>query len=111
MPDEFRMVQQNYTANESSTLVYYHRSYKTIVYQTKYLQLLDALSFVGGMFEVMLCIFFFMAVFGRVFFEIKFARKYFKEEVLKTFSIWDLLKQMLYKMLVVFGCPPDWKDN
>ena len=53
------------------------------MYKVKYVQLVDALSFVGGIFQVVVGIFFFMIIFGRVFFEFKFARRYFKTDAVR----------------------------
>jgi hypothetical protein len=108
--DTLREVQRNVTANESSTFIYYHRSPKTILYDTKFIQLVDALSFVGGIFQVIIGVFFFMVIFGRVFFEFKFARRYFKADVIKSFGFSNVIQQLIYKGLKLADCPPEWQN-
>jgi len=48
-------------------------------YKRKYLKILDALSYLGGIFNALLGAFFFMNAFGKLFFEIEFARLVFNK--------------------------------
>ena len=66
MTDAINQVQLNTTLNESSTLLYYSRSYKTIVYDRSYYKLMSAVSYLGGTFQALLGLFIFTGIIGRV---------------------------------------------
>jgi hypothetical protein len=69
MADQFRYIQHNNTIGESSTLFYIHRSYKTIIYESNYMTLLDAFAFVGGIFQFIMGVFLlFMTPLTRMFY-------------------------------------------
>lgn len=65
-------------SSSSSFYITFQRSTKTIYYKRSFYKILDAFSYIGGMFQVILGAFFFMAIVGRLFFETEFAKKYFK---------------------------------
>lgn len=54
------------------TVLMIERSGKTINYSRSYLKMLDAVAYVGGIFTSILAIFFFMGLYGRYNFEVKF---------------------------------------
>lgn len=70
-------VPKNGSSNASYNIIF-QRSTKTIFYKRSFYKILDAFSYIGGMFQVILGAFFFMAIVGRLFFETEFAKKYFK---------------------------------
>jgi hypothetical protein len=80
MADNFRFIQHNNTQGESSTLLFFERSHKTILYQSGYLQLLDAFAFVGGIFSSVLALFAFMIPLNKMIYEFQFARLLFEHE-------------------------------
>ncbi len=55
------------------TILKIEKSGRTSTYNRTYLKLIDALAYVGGIFNSILAIFFFMGLFGRFYFEMKFA--------------------------------------
>ena len=63
--DVIQQVQFNHTINESSTLVYYARSYKTISYDRTPYQLMNAVSYLGGTFQALLGVFMFTLIIGK----------------------------------------------
>ena len=77
--DKIRYVQHNSSTPDSSSLIYYHRSSRTNFYTSRFLKLLDAVAFVGGIFQAVLGFFVFMVAFGRIFYEFKFGRRFFND--------------------------------
>lgn len=55
------------------TIVRIEKSSKTTTYNRVYLKLLDALAYVGGIFSTLLALFFFLGMFMRFYYEMKFA--------------------------------------
>ena len=95
---------------DSTTLIYFQRSSNTVVHDRAYYKLVDAASYVGGIFEAMIGLFVFISVFSRLFFEFTFARKYFRSEVLNRFNFAKVLQQLVYKMMKGGKCTPDWRE-
>jgi predicted lipid-binding transport protein (Tim44 family) len=65
---------------------------------------MDALSYVGGIFEAMIGIFCFVLLFSRIFYEMRFAKKYFRTKISKKFTVKNLLEQLSYKGLQKLKC-------
>ena len=85
---------------------------KTVVHKRSYLKLLDAVAYVGGMFEAIVGMLFFMLVFGRIFYEFKFAKKYFRSGVAsKPFSLKHLITQIFFQMFTKCKCDPNWPEE
>ncbi len=104
-------IQSNYKAfnmNYSSTLLYFQRSVKTIIYERSYLRFLDVFSYVGGNFQAILGLFFFMGLVGKLFFELNFAKHYFKNKFVQDFGGLGCIKLIVYKILTAINCPPEW---
>ena len=74
-----------------------------------YYTLLEALSFVGGIFNTFLALFFFMTLYGEKFIEFLFAQAYFNSKAARNYGFFSFLKQTLYRSLSLCGCKPRWK--
>jgi hypothetical protein len=55
------------------TILRIEKSGKTTTYTRTYLKLLDALAYVGGIFSSLLALFFFLGMYMRFYYEMKFA--------------------------------------
>jgi hypothetical protein len=93
------------------TVLKVEKSGKVTSHKRAFLKLLDALAYVGGIFNSLLAIFFFMAMFMRFFFEMKFADYYFKCEEAKEVGFFSFGKQMVYGMLSATPFKPNWELN
>ncbi len=45
---------------------------------------------------------------GKLFFELKFAKHYFKNKFVKNFGGFDCIKLIIYKLLTAISCQPEW---
>ena len=82
------------------------------MYKRTFQKLLDAISYVGGIFEAVIGMFFFMMVFGKIFYEFKFAKKYFRSGIAgKPFTLKTLIQQIFYKGLSKCGFDPEWPET
>ena len=69
---------------------------------------LDALSYIGGIFNALLAGFIFMKIYGAVFFEMFFAHLYFRTPETSSFGFFAFLKQLAFNVLSALGCRPKW---
>lgn len=74
------------------------------------MKFLDAVSYIGGIFEAFIGLFCFVLVFSRIFYEMRFAKKYFRTTIAKNFRFRDFLQQLGYKGLSKINCEPDWEE-
>lgn len=90
------------------TIVKIEASGKLTTFNRSYLKLLDALSFIGGIFQTILAVFFFMAGYNRFHFEMRFANEYFKTKETKdnTFKFW--FRHSIQGVLKGTKYEPEW---
>ena len=79
-----------------------------MVYKRSYFTILDALSYIGGIFNALLALFIFMSIYGEVFFEMFFAKVYFRANEVRSFGFVSFIQQMIFTMLKMIKCKPDW---
>ena len=108
MTETISQVQLNTTLNESSTMLYYARSYRTIVYDRNYYKLMNAVSYIGGTFQALLGLFVFTGIIGRVLYEMTFAKLYFDDMTMKSFSLRKMFGQAYYNIMKSMECAPAW---
>ena len=72
---------------------------KSVTYVRSYLKILDALSYIGGIFSSILAVFFFIEGFNRYFFEMRFSNEYFKTKETKKIDFITYLKSTTYPIL------------
>ena len=63
------------------------------------MKLTAVIAFVGGIFQSLLAVFFFLSVFSRIFFEFRFIKLYLKSELAKRFGFIGYLKQIVFQIL------------
>jgi hypothetical protein len=66
---------------------------------------------VGGIFEMVSAMFCVMMILSKIYFEFKFAKKYFKDERLKNFNSKDLIEQLAYKGLKDTKITENWAES
>ena len=79
-----------------------------MVHNRRYLTVIDALSYMGGIFNALLAAFVFMKLYGEVFFEVFFAKSYFKDRDAEGFGFFSFTKQLIFNALTFVGCKPVW---
>ena len=79
------------------------------MYNRAFYKLLAALSFVGGIFSSILAIFFFMIMFTRFMFEMRFAEYYFNNDDARDVGFFSWLQQALFSVLQGTCCEPNWE--
>ena len=67
---------------------------------------MDALSYVGGIFESIIGIFSFVLIFSKILYEMRFAKKFFRTKLAKNFNFKNILQQFGYKGLQKIKCEP-----
>lgn len=75
-------------------------------YKRTFLKILDAFSYIGGIFNALLAAFFFMKLYGESFFEMNFAKRLFRKKEVKHYGFFGFIKQTLYKLLLNTSCHP-----
>ena len=78
------------------------------MHKRSYLTVIDALSYVGGVFNALFAAFVFMKIYGEFFFEMFFAEIYFKSKEAGSFGFFAFLKQITFNVLTFVGCKPRW---
>ena len=89
-------------------MIVFERSYKTQVFEATYLKFMDAFAFVGGIFESLIGMFFFITAFGRMFFEFNFAKLYLRSDLARGFGFPGYLKQVVYQILTLVNYKVNW---
>ncbi len=89
-------------------IVTFQRSIKTYRFKRSFYKLTDALSYIGGMFQVVVGVFFFMDIVGRLFFEIELAKKCFKTKITQSFGFKESIHQLLFRFCTAINCKPEW---
>ena len=80
------------------------------MFEASHLKLVEAFAFVGGVFQALLGVFFFITVFGRMFFEFNFARLYLRRDIVKGFGFPGYLKQVVYQILAEVHWKVRWEE-
>ena len=84
-------------------------SKKTFLYKRSFLTILDVISYIGGLFSTLLAAFCFMKIYGRVFYEMLYAKSYFKDKDAQSFGFFSFIKQSVYSLLRSCNCRPNWE--
>lgn len=92
------------------TTIWIENSGSRTTYNRSFLKLLDAVAFVGGIFNSLLGIFFFMNGFGRLMYEMEFTSKYFKDKDARHSGFVSYLKHSVYGALTAVNCRPNWPN-
>jgi hypothetical protein len=79
------------------------RSKNSDVVTRRYMTLLDVISYVGGLFPVILGVFFFIKYFGEYFFLMSFAHDLFRCPETRTYGLRQYLKQQAYSLFQMTG--------
>lgn len=90
------------------TVLTIERSGKTVKHNRSFLKLLDAVAYVGGIFTSILALFFFMGLYGRYHFEMKFAEYYFNSKEARDLGFFSWVKQTVYNALSSTPLKPEW---
>ena len=77
-------------------------------YNRTFYKLLAALSFVGGIFNSILAIFFFMTMFMRFMFEMRFAEYYFNNDEARDVGFFAWIRQAIFSVVKGTFLEPDW---
>ena len=84
--ENFKPVRKKLNQNFSSTLVLFERSKKRYQHVRHFYKILDAFSYIGGMFQSIIGVLLILTIFSGFFFEINFAKHYFRSGILKSFK-------------------------
>jgi len=95
-------------APEHLTILRIEKSGKTTKYTRSYLKLLDVLAYVGGIFSSLLAVFFFLGMYMKFYYEMKFAEYYYNINDARGISFLSYIKQALFGVLDSTPLKPDW---
>ena len=90
------------------TILRIEKSGKTTTYSRSYFKILDALAYVGGIFSSLLAVFFFLGMYMRFYYEMKFAEYYYNSDDGRNISFFSFIKQGLFGTLSSTSLKPDW---
>lgn len=78
------------------------------LHNRSFFKVLDALSYVGGIFNTLLAGFFIIKLYGKSFFEMHFAFRFFKKKEANNFGFFSFLKQSIWNVLKKTGYNMEW---
>ena len=99
------------STNTSTTTLSIRRSDKTIEYSRTNLKLFDVFAYMGGIIQFFLILFFFMPSFGKMLFEMQFAKQLFRSRDSKEVNFITFLKQKIYNVFSGTCLKPDWEQE
>jgi hypothetical protein len=99
------------TSNSSTTALQLKHSDKLIRHTRSYVRLFDVFTYIGGLAQFLFILFFFLASFGTMLFEMHIAEQLFRSKEAKEINFGSFLKQKLYNAVTALCCQPDWEPE
>ena len=99
------------SVNTSTTTLKIRRSDKTIIYNRTNLKLFDVFAYIGGVIQFFFIVFFFMPSFGRMLFEMQFAKRLFRSRDSQDVNFITFIKQKIYNIFSGTCLQPDWEPE
>jgi len=93
---------------QDMTILRIEKSGKITTYNRKYLKIIDALAYIGGLFSSLLALFFFLGMFMRFYYEMNFAEYYYNSKDARSITFMSFIKQGLFGVLSSTPLKPNW---
>lgn len=93
----------------TSSILTVERSDRTVVYSRSYLRLFDVVAYVGGVFQSVVILFWFVRVFLAERLALEMAKLCFKTAEAKNYHLGSFAKQTVFRTLKWINCEPRWE--